>query len=234
VATEIDWPSFSAVLFDLDGVITPTAEMHHRAWASTLGDHGFSTDDYLRHIDGRPRLDGVRTFLASRGIRLPEGHVDDAPGDGTVAAIGNRKDAEFRLLLVTEGIEPYPGTVRLLDLLEREGVPAAVVTSSRNATSVLGAAGLGDRFPVVVDGVVAAGRGLAGKPDPATFLAAAASLGVDPADVAVIEDAESGVTAGVRGGFVLVVGVDRTGNARALRAAGAHVVVRDLAETLPA
>jgi beta-phosphoglucomutase family hydrolase len=234
VDTAIDWPSYSAVLFDLDGVITPTAEMHHRAWASTFADHDFTTDDYLRHIDGRPRLDGVRTFLASRGIRLPEGCADDAPGVDTVAAIGNLKDAEFRRLLATEGIEPYPGTARLLELLERAAVPVAVVTSSRNSAAVLGAAGLGERFPVVVDGVVAAAEGLAGKPDPATFLAAAASLGVDPAEVAVIEDAESGVAAGVRGGFVLVVGVDRTGNAAALRAAGAHVVVRDLADTLSA
>ena len=115
MATEIDWPSFSAVLFDLDGVITPTAEMHHRAWASTLGDHGFSTDDYLRHIDGRPRLDGVRTFLASRGIRLPEGHVDDAPGDGTVPGYGSipsvtrrsRNSASFRFPIAAT--VPSPG-----------------------------------------------------------------------------------------------------------------------------
>ena len=230
----VDWSTVAAVLFDLDGVITPTAALHRRAWAETFAGLGFSDEDYLRHIDGRPRLDGVRAFLGSRGIVCAEGSASDEPDRESICGIGNRKDSAFRRLLDTEGIAPYPGTLRLIERLEAASIPMAVVTSSRNSAIVLDAAGLTGRFPVVVDGIVADVEGLAGKPEPATFLAGAQRLHVDPRASAVIEDAEAGVLAAVRGGFGLVIGVDRTGNAEALLGAGAHVVVHDLAETVPA
>jgi beta-phosphoglucomutase family hydrolase len=232
VGQEIDWGAFEAVLLDLDGVITPTAEVHQRAWASLFADYDYTDADYLAHIDGKPRYDGVRTFLASRGIALPEGDPTDPPGDDTVCALGNRKDATFNALLDAEGIEPYPGTMAVLDLLDSLDTPQAVVSSSKNARRVLHAAGLGDRFGVVVDGIVAAEHALPGKPEPDTFLHAAGLLGAAPAATAVVEDAVSGVAAGRAGGFALVLGIDRGGNREALAGAGAHLVVDDLAETL--
>ena len=221
------------MLFDLDGVITPTAQMHQRAWALTFAEHGFTEEDYLRHVDGRPRLDGVRSFLASRGLFLDEGTPDDGPETPSVVGLGQRKDAEFRRLLTEEGLSAYPGTLRLVEHLEHAGRPMAVVTSSRNAALVLTAARLEDRFPVIVDGLVADAERLRGKPAPDTFLRAAERLGVSPGDAVVIEDAESGVAAGVAGGFSLVIGVDRTGNADALSAAGADLVVGDLSDLVP-
>ena len=190
----------------------------------------FSEDDYLAHVDGRPRFDGVRTFLASRRIVLPEGDESDPPGDGSVAALGNRKNELFQQLLRDEGIAPYAGSVRLLDDLAARGTKMAVVSSSRNAREVLDASGLAPRFPVVADGVVAAERGIAGKPAPDLFLAAARELGVDPADAVVVEDAVSGVAAGRAGDFGLVIGVDRGAGHDALRASGADLVVDDLGE----
>jgi HAD superfamily hydrolase (TIGR01509 family) len=193
-----------------------------------------SQADYLAYIDGRPRFDGVRTFLRSRGIDLPEGTAEDPPGHGTVGALGNRKNELFLTVLRRDGIAPYPGSQRLLEHLEALGTPTAVVSSSRNAVEVLQAAGLADRLPTVVDGVVARQRDLAGKPAPDMFLAAASMLGVAPSSSVVVEDALSGVAAGRAGGFGLVIGVDRGAGAGALREAGADVVVDDLAELVPA
>lgn len=232
MGTVIDWPTYRAVLFDLDGVVTPTAAIHERAWAELFAEHAFTNDDYLRHVDGKPRYDGVRSFLQSRGIELPWGDPSDPPGDDTVCALGNRKDTLFNALLRRDGIDPYPGTLAVLDLLEASGVAAAIVSSSKNTRTVLAAAGLADRFGVIVDGVTAAAEGLAGKPRPDVFLRAAELLGVRAGDSVVVEDASSGVEAGVAGGFGLVVGVDRGGNRAALADAGADVVVDDLADTL--
>lgn len=229
----VAWARFDAVLFDLDGVITPTAVLHERAWEALFADYGFDQQDYLTHVDGRPRYEGVRAFLAARGVERPWGDPSDAPGDATICALGNRKNALFAELLERDGIEAYPGTLAVLDRLDVAGVPQAIVSSSRNARRVLEGAGLAERFPVIVDGLTADEEGLEGKPDPAMFLHAAAQLGVQPAASAVVEDASSGVAAGVAGRFGCVLGVDRGGNEDALRAAGAHLVVRDLAETLP-
>ena len=233
----VPWDDFQAVLFDLDGVLTPTADIHQHAWKRMFDEFlvprglpPFTEADYLAHVDGRPRFDGVRTFLASRGIVLPEGEVFDPPGDGSVAALGNRKNELFQEVLRDEGIAPYPGSIRLLDELAARGKKLAVVSSSRNTREVLDAAGLTPRFPVVADGVVAAERGIAGKPAPDLFLDAARSLGVDPAQAVVVEDAVSGVAAGRTGDFGLVIGVDRGAGHDALRASGADVVVDDLGE----
>jgi len=230
----------SAVLFDLDGVLTPTAEVHMRAWRDTfaplferLGVAPYTDDDYFRELDGRPRYDGVAGLLASRGIELPWGEISDPPDASTVCGIGNRKNAEFTRILVHEGVAPYAGSVALLDDLATRGVPLAVVSSSKNAHEVLRAAGLADRFAFVIDGVLAAVEALPGKPAPDTFLHAAAALGVPPARTAVIEDAIGGVAAARAGGFGLVVGVDRGAGTAALLAAGATIVVRDLRELIP-
>jgi beta-phosphoglucomutase family hydrolase len=236
------WSDFDAALFDLDGVITPTAEVHLHAWTSMFDaylasrpDAGgpFTEDDYLRYVDGKPRYDGVRTFLASRGIELPEGADDDAPDLETVRGLGNRKNAEVTRLLAEVGVQAYPGSLALIDALGARGTAMAIVSSSRNATAVLTAAGLIDRFPVIMDGLVAAAAGLPGKPAPDTFLAAAEGLGVAKERCVVFEDAISGVRAGKAGGFGLVVGVDRGAGADDLRHHGADIVVTDLDELLP-
>jgi beta-phosphoglucomutase family hydrolase len=231
----------AAVLFDLDGVLTPTAELHMRAWAElfapVLTAHhaaAYTDDDYFRYVDGRPRYDGVQAVLASRGIDLPYGDPADPAGADTVCGLGNRKNAVFSAALERDGMAPYPGSLALVDRLGALGIPAAVVSSSKNAVPVLVAAHLADRFPVVVDGVVAAAEHLPGKPAPDIFLAAAERLGVAPANAVVVEDAVSGVAAGAAGGFALVVGVDRGVGADALTAAGADVVVHDLADLLSA
>jgi beta-phosphoglucomutase family hydrolase len=241
----VEWVDVDAVLFDLDGVLTPTAEVHMRAWkelftsvlAGLPDDSGadrspYTDQDYFRHIDGRPRYEGVEAFLRSRGIDLPHGTPDDPPEAQTVCGLGNRKNALFNELLDAEGIEAYPGSVRVLDDLARCGTGVAVVTSSRNGPHVLHTSGLADRFEVVVDGGVAAEKGLRGKPEPDTYAYAAQRLGVPVERCAVVEDAESGVRAGAAGGFGLVVGVDRGVGADVLREAGADVVVTDLAELL--
>lgn len=230
----------AAVLFDLDGVITPTAEVHMRAWATVFealfADRGvqpsYSEADYFQHLDGRPRYDGVASLLASRGIEVPHGEPTDPDDADTVCGIGNRKNAVFSALLESEGIAAYPGSLAVLDRLGLLGIPAAIVSSSKNAVPVLAAAHLADRFPVIVDGVVAAAEGLPGKPQPDIFLAGAARLQVDPANAVVVEDAISGVTAGAAGHFGLVVGVDRGVGSTALRDAGADLVVSDLADLL--
>lgn len=228
----VDWERFDAVLFDLDGVVTPTAVVHERAWAELFAPWGFTQQDYLTYVDGKPRYDGVQSFLASRGIELPWGDPTDPPGTATVCALGNRKNALFNDVLDRDGVKPYPGTLRVMAVLDAAGIPQAIVSSSKNARAVLHAAGLDDRFPVIVDGIVAAAERLPGKPAPDTFLRAAELLGVAPDRAAVVEDASSGVAAGRAGGFALVLGVDRGGNAEALAAAGADLVVGDLADTL--
>ena len=232
MSRRIDWADYDAVLFDLDGVITPTAEVHERAWAELFRDFDYTPDDYLAHIDGRPRYDGVRAFLHSRGIELPEGLPTDPPGGHTICAMGNRKNVLFNELLDSEGIAPYPGSLAVMHLLDEAGVPQAVVSSSKNARRVLDAAGLGERFGVVVDGITATAEGLAGKPAPHTFLRAAELLGAAPERSIVVEDAVTGIAAAKDGGFGFVLGIDRGGNAAALAAHGADAIVGDLAETI--
>lgn len=228
----VDWVSFGAVLFDLDGVITPTAETHERAWAALFERWAFTASDYLTYVDGKPRYEGVQSFLQSRGLDLPWGDPGDPPGDDTVCAMGNRKNDTFNEVLARDGITPYPGTLQVLDLLDANRTPQAIVSSSKNARTVLVAAGLDDRFPVVVDGLTAASEHLAGKPAPAMFHRAAELLDTDPSRAVVVEDASSGVAAGAAGGFAMVLGIDRGGNREALLLAGADLVVNDLAETL--
>jgi beta-phosphoglucomutase family hydrolase len=229
-----------AVLFDLDGVLTPTADVHMRAWGQLFtdvlgardGQAPYTDADYFDHVDGKPRSDGVRDLLTARGITLPEGSPDDAPDQDTVNGLGTRKNLIFASILESEGVQPYPGSVPLLDALAERGVGVAVVSSSRNAPAVLAAAGIADRFEVVVDGAVAAELGLPGKPAPDTFLHAARQLGVPAAACVVVEDALSGVQAGAAGGFAMVVGVDRGAGEKVLRDAGADLVVRDVGELL--
>lgn len=234
----------SACLFDLDGVLTRTAVVHNAAWEETFNDllrrragggefvPYDPTTDYNRYVDGRPRADGVRTFLASRGIVLPEGDPDDPPSVDTVAGVGNRKNQVLLKRLATDGVEVYPGSVEYLRRVARHGLRRAVVSASANCAHIVVAAGLTDLLEVRVDGIVARERGLRGKPHPDTFLAAAEELGVAPHAAAVFEDALAGVAAGRAGGFGLVVGVDRVGQADELRQHGADIVVTDLSELL--
>jgi beta-phosphoglucomutase family hydrolase len=233
-----------AVIFDMDGVVTETAVVHAASWkklfdaylrqrAEETGEPFVPFDehaDYERYVDGKNRYDGVRSFLASRGIELPEGSPDDPPGTDTVQAMGNDKDTYFLQQVRTEGVRPYDSTIRVIKDLRDRGVGIGLVSASRNAEEVLTAAGVIDLFDQRVDGVVSAELGLPGKPDPATFLEAARRLHVEPARAAVVEDALSGVAAGRAGDFGLVVGVARAGQVDALREAGADVVVADLAE----
>mgnify|MGYP001826769076 CR=1 FL=1 len=235
---------YNAVLFDLDGVLTDTASIHSDCWkrifdeylrerAARTGEPFVEFDtagDYHRYVDGKPRYDGVRSFLASRGIELPDGSPSDPPGSDTVCALGNRKNVLVNETLERDGVEPYPGSIRLLDDLEAAGVHMAVVSSSKNTPTVLAAAGIADRFEAVVDGTVASADGLPGKPEPDTFLDAARRLGVPRKQAVVVEDAISGVEAGRKGNFGLVIGVARANNERALSAAGADLVVADLGE----
>jgi alpha,alpha-trehalase len=238
-----------AVLFDLDGVLTATAHIHARCWKRMFDEYlreraartgepfepfePFDTErDYLPYVDGKPRYDGVRSFLASRGIELPWGDPADAPRTETVCGLGNRKNALFNEVLQEEPPEVFERTVQYVRFLRNRGIKTAVVTASKNATTVLRAAGIEQLFDVQMDGVVAAELGLAGKPQPDTFVEAARRLGVEPARAAVVEDAISGVQAGRAGGFGLVIGVDRTGNAEALRDNGADIVVPDAGDLL--
>lgn len=235
----VNWNDFDAALFDLDGVLTPTAEVHMRAWQALFTDfltkRGFVDqpyveNDYFAYIDGKPRYDGVRSFLASRGITLPEGDPSDDPATETVCGLGNRKNLFFNAVLSDEGVLPYPGSVQLLDFLAGRGTKVAVVSSSKNARPVLEAAGIAERFEVVVDGNVGAQEHLPGKPAPDTFAYAAAQLGVPKDRAVVFEDALSGVEAGRAGRFGLVVGVDRGVGSERLIESGADIVVSDLSE----
>jgi len=239
-------PTIDACLFDLDGVLTQTAKVHARAWKAMfdafLKEHAARTgedfqpfdevSDYDMYVDGKPREDGVRSFLASRNIELPEGSEQDPPEAETVEGLGNRKDHLFLQLIHTQGVEAYEGSVRYVHAARAATLKLAVVSSSKNCTEVLRAARLDGLFDAQVDGNVTHARRLAGKPAPDTYLEAARMLGTAPAQGAVYEDALAGVEAGRAGGFGLVVGVDRVGQAPALREHGADVVVRDLAELM--
>ncbi len=237
----MDWSEYDAALFDLDGVITPTAEVHMRAWAQMFNDfltsrgveQPYTDADYHRYVDGKPRYDGVRSFLESRDIELPEGTPDDSSDTETVSGLGNRKNDVFSRVLKDEGVQAYPGSVRLVEALKAKGVRRAIVSSSRNAPAVLEAAGMTDEFELIVHGGVAAEAGLAGKPAPDTYEYAADQLGVPHQRSVVLEDALSGVEAGAAGDFGLVVGVNRGAGADALRDHGADIVVDDLEELLP-
>ena len=236
-----------ACLFDLDGVLTRTAEVHLAAWKEmfdaflrdeAVGDvaarRAFTEADYAQFVDGRLRLDGVRAFLASRGLTLPEGGPQDPATATTVHGLGARKNSMVLDLLERRGVGVYPDSVRYVRAVREAGARTAVVSASKNCAAVLAAAGLTDLFELRVDGLVAQERALRGKPAPDMFLAAANDLGVDPSAAAVFEDAVAGVEAGRAGAFGWVVGVDRAGQAAELRVRGADVVVGDLGELLEA
>jgi beta-phosphoglucomutase family hydrolase len=236
----------TACLFDLDGVLTQTALVHNAAWKQTFdtflktwsAQHGQtfvpfdSGPDYHRYVDGRPRADGVRTFLASRGITLPEGTPDDGPDLQTVNGIGNRKNIIVLQKIKEGAVQVYPGSVDYLKAATTAGLRRAVVSASANCKDVLEAAGIDGYIEVRVDGVTAREQELPGKPAPDTFLYAAKLLGLPPENCAVFEDALAGVAAGRAGGFGIVVGVDRAGQAQALLDSGADIVVTDLSELL--
>lgn len=234
-----------AVLFDLDGVLTPTAEVHMRAWSRLFtpyllsrGVAPYTDADYFTFIDGKPRYEGVRSLLADRGIVLPYGEPSDDPSTETVCGLGNRKNAAFTEVLNLDGVAPYPGSLAFLAALDAcsaagRTVHTAVVSSSRNARAVLTAAGLIDRFEVIIDGVVAADHHIAGKPAPDTYRYAAEQVGVAVSRAVVVEDATSGVAAGRAGGFGHVLGVNRGAGRQALIDHGADIVVDDLAELVP-
>lgn len=238
--------NIEALLFDMDGVLTQTAKVHAEAWKETFdaflrrraerdGTDFVPFDkvsDYDDYVDGLPREDGVRSFLKSRGIELPEGSADDPPDADTIHGIGNDKNQRVLKLIREQGVEPYEGSVRYVQAAQRAGLRRAVVSSSTNTHDVLAAAKLTGMFDAVIDGVVAQREHLHGKPAPDTFLAGAKALGVEPGRAVVFEDALAGVEAGRAGKFGYVVGVDRVGQRDALKAHGADVVVSDLAELL--
>ena len=237
----------TACLFDLDGVLTQTAKVHSAAWKQMFDDYlrkrARRTDEafvpfdpireYDQYVDGKPRYDGVRAFLASRGVELPEGDPSDTPDTETIDGLGNRKNEIVLRLIREQGVQPYEGSVRYVEAVQAAGLRRAVVSSSTNCRDVLAAAGIQDLFEEIIDGVVAEREHLQGKPAPDTFLAGARALGVEPAEAVVFEDALAGVEAGRAGRFGFVVGVDRVGQAEALRAHGADLVVDDLAKLLP-
>lgn len=233
-----DFAAYDAVLFDLDGVLTPTAEVHMHAWQKMFEDlfaqwgiePPYTERDYFEYLDGKKRYDGVASLLRSRDVEVRWGDPSDDPTADTVCGIGNRKNAFFERVLREEGIAPYPGSLALVEQLQAAGIPIAVVSSSKNAEEVLRVAGIRDRFPVVMDGVIAERDNLASKPAPDVFVEAARMLGVDPSRSVAVEDALSGVQSAAAGGFALVIGVDRGVGADDLRDAGAHLVVQDLAE----
>ena len=237
---------YDAVLFDMDGVITDTASIHAACWKIMFDEFLWKravqkaepfksfeiATDYKLYVDGKPRRRGVGDFLESRGIILPEGTPDDPPSAETVCGLGNRKNELVQARLATAGVDAYPGTVALILYLRRLGIKTAVVTSSENCQTVLRAAKVDDLFEARVDGEVLTAHNLAGKPAPDSFLKAAEMLHVSPERAVVVEDAISGVRAGAQGGFGLVIGVARKDNAEELKAEGADVVVKDLAELL--
>ena len=237
---------FEAVPFDLDGVLTPTATVHAKCWKQMFDEflaHRVKTNqtlfasfdigsDYLKYVDGKPRYEGVRSFLESRNIQLPQGDPTSAPGLESICSLGNRKDALVNEMLDAEGVEPYPTSVIVVNQLRQSGFKTGVVSSSKNCQAVLQAARIEALFDIRVDGKVAAQLGLAGKPAPDTFIEAARELGVPVKRTVVVEDAISGVQAGRAGGFGLVIGIARHGDAGELRKHGADIVVSDLGELL--
>ncbi|MGW4008455.1 beta-phosphoglucomutase family hydrolase [Streptomyces sp. NPDC004763] len=241
MTTQLGLPDdIQACLFDLDGVVTRTAVVHAAAWKATFdaflrerdgaGFRPFTDSDYDQYVDGRPRADGVRSFLASRGIELPEGTADDPPDAQTVNGVGNRKNELLLEKIRTDGVEAYEGTLRYIDAVRAAGLATAIVSSSANTRDVLRSIDAERLFDVRIDGVVARERKLPGNPHPDTFLAAARDLGVEASRAAVFEDALAGMDAGRSGHFGYVVGVDRVGQTDALYAHGADRVVKDLAE----
>jgi len=241
-ADALDADAFDAVIFDLDGVITDTARRHFEAWKATFDDflaarspdghRPFTLDDYRRYVDGKPRYDGVRSFLQSRGIVLPDGSPGDSPDAETVCGVGNRKNARFRELIETHGVDAFPDAVDFVKTLLARGLKTAIVTSSKNGGPVLDAAGLSAMFETRVDGIVAAALGLAGKPAPDLFLEAARRLGVEARRTVVAEDAVAGVEAGRNGNFGCVIGVARDGSGSALAEAGADCVIHSFEELI--
>ncbi len=243
----LDLPdAITACLFDLDGVLTQTAKVHAKAWkemfdaylrerAERTGEPFVEFDihsDYDDYVDGKPRLDGVKSFLDSRDIDLPMGESSDSADDETIHGLGTRKNDLVLRLIREQGVEPYEGSVKFVEQAREQGLRRAVVSSSNNCQEVLAAAGIEELFEARIDGAVAERENLKGKPAPDTFLAGARALGVEPANAAVFEDAQAGVQAGRDGDFGWVVGVNRTGQAQALSDHGADVVVDDLAELL--
>lgn len=241
-----DRERFDAILFDLDGVLTETASLHRIAWKKMFDEYlrsraqvldeefrPFTTDDYLRYVDGKPRFDGVRSFLESRGITLPEGSHGDAPVEETIAGLGNRKNDAFNAMLKESGATPFPGAVTFVEHALAAGMSTAVVSSSANAAAVLASAGMDHLFEARVDGVTAAELGLKGKPSPSTFLEAARRLDTPPERAVVVEDALAGVAAGRVGGFGLVIGIGDQEAAPRLIDHGADVVVADLGSLVP-
>jgi beta-phosphoglucomutase family hydrolase len=236
----------SACLFDMDGVATQTAVVHAAAWkemfdeflrsrAEATGTEFVPFDvhaDYDAYVDGKPRLDGTRSFLESRGIHLPEGTPSDPPGTPTIYGLSNRKNDLVLAKLAAGGVQVYEGSIAYIHAVKDKGISTAIVSASANTVQVLDSAGIAGLFDVRIDGVITKQRGLRGKPAPDTYLAAAAALHVTADHAAVFEDAQAGVPAGRAGGFALVVGVDRVGQAQALREHGADIVVKDLAELL--
>ena len=245
-ASTITPDRYDAVLFDLDGVLTKTAVVHEAAWKAMFDEYlrqraqrdgtdfdPFTDDDYLRYVDGKPRADGVSSFLESRSIAIPHGEANDPPDRETAWGLGNRKDAHFHEILDRQGVEPYDDGVALLRGVRAAGIKTAVVSSSANTLAVLDAAGIADLFDARVDGTTVERLGLAGKPAPDEYLEAARELSVTPARAVVVEDAIAGVQSGRAGAFGLVVGANRRDDAAALRAGGADVAVQDLATLLP-
>jgi alpha,alpha-trehalase len=243
----LDLTRFNAALFDLDGVVTKTAAVHARAWQHLFNDYlradsirtgrpfqPFDIEhDYRMYVDGKPRYEGVKSFLDSRGIALSWGAPNDGPEKDTIYGLGNKKDGYFDTYLRETGVEVYPGTVRFLRMVRDHGMKTAVVSSSNHAQQVIEAAGLTPLFDTRIDGHETQRLHLRGKPAPDTFLEAARRLNVDPQRAMVIEDAQAGVEAGRNGGFGLVIGLDRRHQAEALRQHGADIVAADLAELLP-
>jgi beta-phosphoglucomutase family hydrolase len=242
----INRDQYDSVLFDLDGVITDTASLHAACWKQLFDEflekraklqseefHPFDiVTDYRLHVDGKPRFEGVRDFLKSRGIELPEGNAEDPVDVETVCGLGNRKNELVNYAIAREGVQPYSGSVQFIHLVHRNGYKLAVVTSSQNCASILKAVKLDEFFEVRVDGNTIHAQRLKGKPAPDTFLLAARLLGAEPMRTVVIEDAISGVQAGSAGNFGLVIGVARSGDADVLKRHGAHLVVRDLDELI--
>jgi beta-phosphoglucomutase family hydrolase len=230
----------TALLFDLDGVLTQTAKVHFKAWKQTFdeflkardgdGFKEFTQDDYNEYVDGMPRYDGVRTFLKSRGIELPEGSADDGPDEQTIDGVGNRKNDLVLKIIHEDGVEPYDGSVAYVKAARAAKLPCAVVSASANCKDVLKAAGMIDLFDAIVDGNTTTEQHLKGKPAPDTYLAGAKALDVEPAHACVFEDATSGVQAGHDGRFGFVIGLDRVDHAGALLDHGASIVTRDLSE----
>ncbi|UNK71702.1 beta-phosphoglucomutase family hydrolase [Microbacterium sp. H1-D42] len=230
----------TGVLFDLDGVLTPTAEVHMRAWQKVFDEvfarwgiaEPYTDADYYAYVDGKKRYDGVASLLRSRNVEIPWGEVTDPPEAETVCGVGNRKNDAFAAALRSEGIAPYPGSLALLESLRDASVPMGVVSSSKNAGEVLASAGIRDFFRIVVDGLVAERDHLASKPAPDMFLEGARMLGVNPASAVAVEDAVAGVASAASAGYSIVIGVDRGAGADILRAAGATLIVDDLSRLL--